>query len=283
MPDIFSYTDFRKYLADYYNEKKATTKSFSYQVFSKKIGFKSKDFIFRVINRNKQISRSSAFKISRAIGHSPEESRYFENLVCFIQAKTSGEKEFYFNQLSINSRQNNTKNTVRMLSQKQLGLFSEWHHLAIRAIIERVEFKGDFAWLAKQLYPEITPKLARHSIQYLEKIDLICKDEQGVYRVTSKALATDTEVQSVALAKFYLSCTKLTANALENLPRDKRNISGLTLGISKKSYDEIVSRVNRFREEIAEIANRDEEADRVYQMQFALFPLSTTDGLRGRL
>jgi uncharacterized protein (TIGR02147 family) len=282
MPDIFSYTDFRKYLADYYDERKALSKSFSYKVFSEKIGFKSKDFIFRVINRGKKISRSSAFKISRAIGHSPEESRYFENLVSFVQAKTSGEKEFYFNQLSMNTKRKNGSSTVRHLDQKQLGLFSEWNHLAIRAIIELVEFKGDFAWLARQLYPEITPKLARRSVAYLEKIDLIRKDEKGIYRVTSKALSTDAEVQSVALAGFYRYCTVLTANALENLPRDKRNITGLTLGISKKSYDEIVDRVNRFREEIAEIANRDDEADSVYQMQFAFFPLSTTDGLRGR-
>jgi uncharacterized protein (TIGR02147 family) len=280
MPDIFTYTDFRKYLADYYNEQRAKSSSFSYRIFSEKIGYKSKDFIFRIINREKRISRSSAFKISSALGHTPEEGRYFENLVCFNQAKTASEREFYFNQISINKGQTEGRNSVHQLNQKELELFSEWRHLAIRAIIDMCEFKDDYNWLAHRLYPSTTPKLARQSVQFLEKTGLIYKDEKGIYRVKNRALATDTDVHSLSLVKFYLSCAQLSANALKNLPRDKRNVSGVTLGISKESYTEIVECINRFREQIAQIANRDAGADQVYQMQIALFPLAETTKIR---
>jgi len=282
MPDIHKYTDFRKYLSDYYEEQKVRAGFFSYRLFSDKIGFKSKDFIYRVIHKDKHISRSSAFKISHAIGHSPEEGRFFENLVCLNQAKTPREKEFYFEQLSITENpEKNIKATLH-LDRSQLELFSEWRHLAVRAILDMCEFKDDYAWLGKQLYPQATPKQAKDSVRQLEKLRLVRKDENGIYRITERALTTDSEVNSISLVKFYLACTRLTGQALQDLPKDKRNVSGVTLGISKKNYEEIVSRIKRFREEIAQIANCDNEADSVYQMQIALFPLSDPDRRRGQ-
>jgi len=41
MESLFTYTDFRKYLADFYEEKKQTTRYFTYRYFSQKAGFKS--------------------------------------------------------------------------------------------------------------------------------------------------------------------------------------------------------------------------------------------------
>ena len=41
MPNIFNYSDYRKFLADFYKDKKASTPSFSYQNFSRQAGFMS--------------------------------------------------------------------------------------------------------------------------------------------------------------------------------------------------------------------------------------------------
>ena len=49
MPNIISYQDYRQFLGDYYEEKKAILPTFSYQSFSQKAGFASKSFVFNVI------------------------------------------------------------------------------------------------------------------------------------------------------------------------------------------------------------------------------------------
>ncbi|MGE0616139.1 MAG: TIGR02147 family protein, partial [Bacteriovoracia bacterium] len=43
-PNLFEYTDYRKYLEDYYNFKKATDPGFSYRSFAKAAGFTSSNF-----------------------------------------------------------------------------------------------------------------------------------------------------------------------------------------------------------------------------------------------
>jgi uncharacterized protein (TIGR02147 family) len=275
MPNIFDYSNYRTYLQDYFAERKAKFKHFSYRYFSDKIGFKSKDFIYRVITGNKKISQTSIAKISNALGHTPEESRYFEALVNFNQAKTAQEKEFHHRQMM--GTENNgagKKHAIRKLSESQLELFADWYSLAIRALIEMVEFTDNYTWLANQLVPRITPKQAKSSVRKLEKSGLIKKDEKGIYRVTDNALATNNEVNSLALTAFYRSCARLTVDALQKLPRDKRHISGVTLGMSRKNYERLTSAINRFREEVAEIANQDDSPEQVFQLYISLFPMS---------
>ncbi|MBR4681229.1 MAG: DUF4423 domain-containing protein, partial [Fibrobacter sp.] len=46
-----------------------------------------------------------------------------------------------------------------------------------------------------------------------------------------------------------------------------------TLGISQEGYERIVERINAFRKEIALLAEEDEKSDKVFQLEFALFPV----------
>ena len=61
--DIFEYTDYRKYLKDYYETKKKKNKSFSYQQFANNAGFKTKTFLFNVIQGGKPVSKKSILNL----------------------------------------------------------------------------------------------------------------------------------------------------------------------------------------------------------------------------
>jgi uncharacterized protein (TIGR02147 family) len=67
---------------------------------------------------------------------------------------------------------------------------------------------------------------------------------------------------------------ELMANALEKLPLDKRNISGMTVGISAATYLKVLEKIKKCRQEIGMLANEDKTPDRVYQVNFHVFPLS---------
>jgi uncharacterized protein (TIGR02147 family) len=74
MPNVFDYTDYRKFLADYYEEKKKGVASFSFHNFSRSAGFTGNSFVFNVIHGRKNLSRSSALSLAQA-GHGPEKER----------------------------------------------------------------------------------------------------------------------------------------------------------------------------------------------------------------
>ena len=64
---------------------------------------------------------------------------------------------------------------------------------------------------------------------------------------------------------------KLGADSIDRDQPSERNISGLTLGISKDGYERIVERINAFRKEIAFLAEEDQDADSAYQLEICFF------------
>ena len=83
MASIFEYTDYRKYLADWFDGKKKSQPWFSYGSFAQKAGFNDKGFFHNVIHGKRDLTKESLVKVSQAIGHSKAEAEYFENIVFF--------------------------------------------------------------------------------------------------------------------------------------------------------------------------------------------------------
>ena len=96
MVNIFKYTSYRKYLLDFYNERKAKKPTFSYQVFANKAGFKSKSFIKLVIDGKKNLTKESAFKINKVLKLDHKPFSYFEDLIAFNRAKSLKLRNYFF-------------------------------------------------------------------------------------------------------------------------------------------------------------------------------------------
>ncbi|MFH0921092.1 MAG: TIGR02147 family protein, partial [Fibrobacterota bacterium] len=186
MPNIFTYNDYRKLLADYYQEKKTETPSFSYQNFSKKAGFASKSFVFNVIQGKKNLSSSSIVQICEAMGLNRLESSFFEKLVYFNQASNFKERSFFFEQLNAIQPRDNEAICAKKIRQDQFDYYSKWYNVTIRSLIDLFPFKNDYKWLARMVYPSITPQQAKKSVQLLERLGLIEKSKDGHYKITSK-------------------------------------------------------------------------------------------------
>lgn len=273
MEKIFEYFDFREFLGDYYSEKKTANPLFSYQSFTEKCGFKNKSFLHQIIHTRKQISKSSIYAISKALNLSKKESHYFESLVAFNQAKTLEEKTHFYQELT--SLQTSSKDGASQAQVKQdhFEYYAKWYHGAIRAIIDLHKFKDDYQFLANVLYPPITVKEAKKGVELLERLGFIYKDESGYYKVTDKFITTGDEVISTAVMNFHQQTTRLAHNAINNVSREKRNISGLMLGISSSGYTQICQKISEFRKELLKIAENDTEANTVYQLNLHMFPL----------
>lgn len=271
MINIYEYLNFREYLDAFINKSKEKNPNFSYQYFSNKIGIKNKGFLYNIIKGNKKVSEELAVSIVKALKLKKKESEYFKTLVLFNQAKNCSDKDIHFEKLIfIKGNNSNTK----VLEKEQYEMFSTWYPSVVRSLIDMYKFKDDYKWLAKKVYPEITEHQAKFSVRLLEKLGIINQDKNGYFKLVNKKIATNDEIISHAIKKFHLGTMELAKNAIENIDRSERNVSGLTLGISQKSYEKISDEIKIFQEKIMEIAKNDEEANRVYQLNFHLFPTS---------
>ncbi|MBD3322544.1 MAG: TIGR02147 family protein [Chitinivibrionales bacterium] len=279
MPNVFEYTNYREYLEDYYAGKKNGNPHFSYQLFSDKAGFKDKSCLYSVIKGKRSLSKTGIFKISQAIKLNHYESEYFENLVAFNQAKNLKEKNYYYERMNQVKCYGKGVGNAKETRKNQYEFYSNWYLSVIRSLIDMHEFKDDYAWLAKSVYPPIKPSEAKKAVALLQKLELIKKTKKGTFRVCDKTITAGAEIIRLGLLNFQLQTTSLAAKAIQELPRDKRHISGLTLGISKKTYELICKEIELFQERLQMLAENDEEADNVFQLNFHFLPVSNINGL----
>ena len=270
---IFEYLDYREFLRDYYQSKKAANPAFSLRAFSDKIGFKAKDFISRVMQGDKNLSTQSIQKIVTGLKFGKREASFFEDLVWFNQAETMDEKNSWFQKMQNELKIVRFTEGQHQLAFYQYQVYSHWRHLVVRSLIGMYGFHGDFTSLAKSVHPTITIEEAKESVELLEKCNLVKKNEDGSYELVNKDITTGDRTSKIALRGFHQHCLALGAESIDRDPPTMRNISGLTLGMSQAGYEKIVERMSAFRKEIAQIANEDKDADKVYQMQLLLFPI----------
>jgi uncharacterized protein (TIGR02147 family) len=273
---VFSYTNYRVFIKDFFSEQKKANKHFSHAYFAQKAGFKSRSFILKVINGEKGLARSSVFQVAAAIGLGKKEQEYFTNLVFFNEAKTSGEKEYYFKRMSMAHKSNKTV----LLHANQYKYFSKWFYAALRELVTFIDFKDDFSILAKMFNPPISKKQACDGVGLLLELGFIQKHENK-YIQTDATLSTGDEVQSIALQNFHKENLRLAAEAIDRVPRELRDISSVTVGTNHKGFEEIKKEIQFFRKRILDILITHQPIDRVYQFNFQLFPVSNvTKGAR---
>lgn len=274
---IFEYLDYREFLKDYYNAKKEANPAFSLRIFSDKIGFKAKDFISRVMNGDKNLSSQSIPKVASGLRLGKHETEFFIALVKFNQAETTEERNGAFEEMQAVLKVVRFAEKQHLLGHAQYMVYSHWRHLTIRSLIGMYGFDGDYEALARRVHPRITAEEAKASVKLLEDCMLIKKGKNGKYVLTENAITTGDRTSKLALRGFHQDCLKLAADSIDRDPPGTRHISGLTLGISQEGYERIVERINAFRKEIALIAEEDENSDKVFQLQFALFPVGGKD------
>jgi uncharacterized protein (TIGR02147 family) len=274
MDSIFAYIDYRTYLADYYKQHKALSPAFSYQMLSDKAGFSNRGFLHNVITGSKNLSKSSAVKLSQAMRLKPVESDYFENLVSFNQAKNLRERNYFFDKLNAIKCNLQGSAAMRELRRDQYEFYAAWYISVIRSLIDMHGFKNEFRKLAKDVFPAIKPKEAKKAVQILEKLGMIKKRKDGSFMVMDKIITAGREIVQLGLQNFHLQTLELAKKALQELPKDKRNISGLTLGISKKTYDAMCKEIEAFQARLLAMAEADRDAADVYQLNFHFFPVS---------
>ena len=278
MISVFNFTDFREYLQYYFNEKKSANPHFSYQQFAQKIGISNRGFLYNIIKGKKPLSKSHCFKLSHALGHSKNEAFYFENIVSYAQTKNAEERAHYLEQaLQV---QSNTHTKIHLIRQDQYEFYSKWYHSAIRAHIDMFPFEGDYDDLVKKLSPIVTVAQAKKSIQLLERLGLIKKDDNGIYKVTDKSIWASDEVSKTAISRFHIECTDLARNAIIHEDPETHNIMSLTMGISKEGYKHICEETQEFKNRIVELVNNDKNTDRIYQYQLFFLPLSSRKALK---
>lgn len=270
MKALYEFIDYRKFLEHYYEEQKRNSRHFSYRYFAQKTGINSPSFLKHVIDGKRNLTSPAIEKFCKALKLSQKEAIYFRHLVLFNQAKTSHEKQEHY--AVLRAMAGGVKESV--LKSSQFDYFNKWYTVIIRELVCLYNFKGDYKKLARALTPPITAREAKKAVELLEKLKFIKRKSGGTYEQTSQAITVDDTITSMAVRSFTENMLDHAKAALHTLKKSERHISGLTMGISKETYNVLSAEIEAFKDRIKAIVNRDEHSSRVYQLNISLFPTS---------
>jgi hypothetical protein, TIGR02147 len=272
MKPLVAYTDYRTYLSDMVGHRKAEGLPASNRWFAQKMGINSTSWLTMVVKGRIGLSKVTANKLSEILRHSMIETRYFETLVFFNQSRSTEDRNRYYRELCTLAE---TKE-ARLVSRDQYDFYTQWYHSAVRSIIGMHGFTGDFKKLAAMIVPAITPVQARKSVELLESLGFITKSKTGGHELVDTTITTGEDVKSLAWANFQQETMRLAQEAMDRFDRDRRYIGTQTVGVSAETFKTIRQLLIDTKNKIAEMANADRTADRVYQVNFQAFPLSET-------
>lgn len=270
MKTIFRYIDYRVFLEDFYTEKKRSVRHYSYRLFAQKAGVKSPIFLKQVIEGKRNLTRRMIEQFIPALNLTDKEAHFFKSLVLFNQAKNAQEKQEHYSVML---------GMMEYVKEHQLTAdhyqyFGMWYTSVIRELVCLHDFREDHDLVAKTVYPPIRVSEVKKTIELLQRLGLIDKQRDGSYRQTSAAIVSGDPMVALARRSFNSEMLVRAREANEMVLPAERNVSGITMGISKACYDVILTEMAAFKERIKVIVNQDERSSRVYQLNMQLFPVS---------
>ena len=266
MRPIVEYSDFRMYMRDFYEERKRCS-AFSWREFSKITGFSSPSYMKVVCDGKSKLSRIGVERTGFAMGLVGFEMDYFRAMVEFGQAETEEKKKAAYESMLAIAK----VHKVRVLEGDLFKYYDSWCNPVIRELapIMPGATPGE---LAKMCYPEVSALEVRESLDFLTKAGLL-KKESGNFVQSEVSVKGTPDATRLALRGMHRQMSKLATPALE-LPKEERNFSGVTMGISRETYERLVKELDDFRHKVIYIVSEDKNIEQVYRLNLQLFPLT---------
>lgn len=271
--DVFAFRDHRAFLQAFYERKRGQRDGFTYAEFSQRVGVRSPNYLKLVIAGERNLSEGLARRFGEACELTADALDYFCALVAFGQAKSADEREQRYAALQGFSRFRAT----HRLDAAQSAYHSEWYIPAVYELCGRPDFRDDANWIASALLPAISPKQANKAINVLLKLGLL-ERANGVLKQQQSVVETPDGPLGHQVVQFHRMMMTRAGEALDIVPRDEREIAGLTFCLSDERMRELKRELEAFRLHLLRRYMTDPAPERVVQVNFQMFPLSRRAG-----
>jgi uncharacterized protein (TIGR02147 family) len=267
--DIFDYMDYRQFLKAIYDYNKSHNKIFSYRYIGQKVGMEA-SFIVRVFQGIAHISDDSVERWSSFLKLEGKTALYFNALVHFCKTRSTIEREACFKKLiSLRDFQ------ADQITSDQFSFFEKWYHIPIRSLLGMSWIDKSPKVISKLLVPNISVEEVERSIELLIRLGLVLKDQDDNYTLKSDFITPDLRnAPALAVRSFQHQTIALADQALEQIPKQLRDISTVSITLDPNDLVAIQDQIVQFRQSIMEFSRECEKPTTMFQLNIQLFPLT---------
>ncbi|MCB0407251.1 MAG: TIGR02147 family protein [Bdellovibrionales bacterium] len=278
-PVLGAYTDFRRYLFDFYSYKKIETadsiRPYSYAHFSAAADIKSPNYLKLIIEGQRNLSGQMIGKFSRALGLTKSETEEFGALVMYGQAKTPTERNQYLKVLSEIRVQNKIREGK--IESEAFESVPSWVMWVLYAMAEQEGVNFDVDALKKVISHRASREEVQASLNNLLERGELVQSEDGKISKGRELMSGGQNVPVELVRKLQAELIYLGLESLfQDRPQD-REFGALTLALTEKEFEELKFEVRQLRKRWFKdfsVKRKIEKGDRVFQINFQLFPIT---------
>lgn len=279
-PTLAAYTDFRTYLKDFFEFKKATlstpVRPYSYSAFSAAADIRSPNYLKLIIEGQRNLSKTMIRRFAKALQLSKEETIEFTALVEYGQAQDPLERNRYLKALSDIRVSKQLKNgEIRSETWDRVPNWVTW---VLYTMSDQAGVKFEASVLRQLMRGRAKFDEIKKSLKGLfEGGELIQEEATGKVR-KGRLLMNGSEDVPIEMVRKLQS--ELIYLGLESLFQDEsvdREFGALTLCLTKEEFEQIKFELRQMRKRIFKniSVNRERsKGERVYQFNIQLFPVT---------
>ena len=235
--------------------RKSRNPKYSLRAFGKALGI-SAAALSKILNGKHRPSVDVYFKVARELG--------------FTQETTASMlPEFFSKALQGKSKE------YQSMSIDQFKVISDWYHFAILELIHVDGFKPRTTWIAKVL--GISGKTAQGAVDRLIHMGMIFINGDGKWEDRAGTVSTLSTIPFTTEAhrNLQFQILKGAMEALQTIPIQNRDQSGMTMAIDVSRLAEARDEIKRFRRKMCEFLKPEgTKRHEVFQLSVSLYPVS---------
>lgn len=272
--DVHDYLDYRQYLREALAVEKRTGRISGHRDVAGWLGLKSPGHITWILQGKRDLVARLVPRMARLLDLAPGEEGYFALLVEHNDTTVPEARRQLLARLSL--LQAARKKT---LAVGAVSYWSSWRHAVVRELVALGAYtRADAPAIARILVPAAEAAEVVQSLDLLEDLGLVERDDAGVYHRTDSILTTGENWSLEAIRGFQDSILELARRALHEIPREKRDISTVTFSLSAERFEKVRARIQEMRQEILTLVRTDPAPTAVYHLSLQLFPATLSSG-----
>ncbi|MEQ1502218.1 MAG: TIGR02147 family protein [Myxococcota bacterium] len=274
LPDVFQFLSYRQFLDAWYAARKAADARFSHRLFARRAGAASPSLLAEVASGKRNLSAPMIDGFVRALGLGGGAAAFFRDLVAFDQGPTETERNAAWDRIAASRR----FRQARPIDGAAFAYLSSWFLPAIRELALRSDFRAEAEWVAKTLEPRIPVAQARDALGVLRQLGLLV-ERDGRWVPADTSVATPHQVRGLAVHNYHRQMLERATAAVGSVPSAERHLVGVTVAVPESLVPALKAELDRFQERLLHLCDQHAaDAERVYQVELCLFPLSRGRG-----
>lgn len=278
-PVLGEYTDYRQYLKDVYEFRRATEstglRAYSYSTFSAAADIKSPNYLKLIIEGRRNLSDDMITRFARALRLSRNDADEFRALVLYGQAASPLERNQHLKALADIRAQRAVE--AGQINPASLEKVPGWIGWVLYAMADQANVDFDPQILQSLFRAKTSADDIRKSLSKLIAAGELAHDPDGNV-IKGRDLIDSPQELPVALIRQLQS--ELIYLGIESLFRDSpkdREFGALTVAMTEEEFNQVRFELRQLRKRLQKdilVKRKSSKGDRVYQLNVQLFPVT---------